>query len=152
MKIIIGIDVGASGGIAIMYPQKTVTHEKLGESEIVDILNELKAFSFIDNYELVAYIEEVGGFIGKAQPGSAMFKFGRNFGFWLGVLASCRIKTVLVRPQVWQKGLSGLQGIKGTERKKALKEHACRLYPDLKVTLANCDALLIAEYGARVEK
>jgi hypothetical protein len=152
MKIIIGIDVGASGGIAILGDGAVRTEDKLQESEIVDTLDSLCTVANMEGWELVAYIEEVGGFIGKAQPGSAMFKFGRNFGFWLGVLASCRIKTVLVKPQVWQKGLSGLQGIKGTERKKALKEHACRLYPDLKVTLANCDALLIAEYGARVEK
>jgi len=151
-KIILGIDPGANGGLAIMYPQKTVTHEKLSESEILDTLAAVSRACMIEDWDPVAYIEEVGGFIGKAQPGSAMFKFGRSFGFWLGVLASCRIKTVLVKPQVWQKGLSGLQGVKGVERKRALKEHACRLFPDMKVTLANCDALLIADYGKRIER
>jgi hypothetical protein len=151
-KIILGIDCGSSGGIAIIGDGAVRTEDKLQESEIVDTLNTLCTVANMEDFELVAYIEEVGGFIGKAQPGSAMFKFGRSFGFWLGVLASCRIKTVLVKPQAWQKGLSGLQGVKGAERKRALKEHACRLFPDMKVTLANCDALLIADYGKRIER
>jgi len=51
-----------------------------------------------------------------------------------------------VRPQVWQKGLSGLKGLVSSKRKGALKNHAKRLFPKLKVTLATADALLILNY------
>ncbi len=56
----------------------------------------------------------------------------------------------LVRPQVWQKGVKGLKPKMGyTDRKRVLKDNACRKYPDLKVTHAVADALLIADWGLR---
>jgi hypothetical protein len=99
----------------------------------------------------VAYIEQVGGFIGKPQPGSAMFKFGQNYGRWLGILETLEIRTVLVRPQVWQKTIGLGSTLKGPERKRALRDIAKRLYPQHGVTLANCDALLILEHAIQAE-
>lgn len=98
----------------------------------------------------VAYIEQVGGFIGKPQPGSAMFKFGQNFGYWLGLLAALEVRTVLVRPQTWQRGLAG-SSLKGPERKRALRDEAARRFAaaGVRVTLDNCDALLLLDYAQR---
>ncbi|HEV7926093.1 MAG TPA: hypothetical protein VGR14_12095, partial [Verrucomicrobiae bacterium] len=102
--------------------------------------------------EVIAIVEEVGGYIGKAQPGSTAFKFGRNFGFILGVLQTLGIRVELVRPQKWQKALS-LGSATGcaskTEWKNKLKASAQRLYPHLKPTLATADALLILDYARR---
>jgi hypothetical protein len=99
----------------------------------------------------VAYIEQVGGFIGKPQPGSAMFKFGQNYGRWLGILETLEIRTVLVRPQTWQKTIGLGSTLKGPDRKRALRDIAKRLYPSHNVTLANCDALLILEHAIQAE-
>jgi hypothetical protein len=99
----------------------------------------------------VAYIEQVGGFIGKPQPGSAMFKFGQNYGRWLGILETLEIRTVLVRPQTWQKTIGLGSTLKGPDRKRALRDIAKRLYPTHNVTLANCDALLILEHAIQAE-
>jgi hypothetical protein len=68
------------------------------EGDLVDLLRNLVAGA----KEAVAFVEEVGGYIGKAQPASSAFKFDRNFGFILGVLQTLGIRLELVRPQRWQ--------------------------------------------------
>lgn len=141
---IIGIDPGKSGAIAIIYPNgDSFAWNFDSEFDTLELLRDIKK----SENKLSCYMEEVGGFIGKKQPGSRMFSFGNNYGFLRGILMAEGISTELVRPQKWQKGLSGLSGLKDTQRKRALKEHACRLFPKLKPTLKTCDALLIARYG-----
>ena len=51
----------------------------------------------------------------------------------------------LVAPKRWQAGLH-LKGLKGSERKRALRDNAFRLYPDLKPTLKTADAILLCDY------
>jgi hypothetical protein len=70
------------------------------ERDQVELLRELVAGS-----EATAFVEQVGGYTGKGQPGSAMFKFGRSFGFTLGVLQTLGVRVELVQPQKWQKPL-----------------------------------------------
>ena len=121
---------------------------------------------------IVCYMEKVGGFIGMrtkyvvcpnckhsvmtktADPGSAMFKFGYGNGLLMGVLLSRKIPVELVTPQKWQKALSlGTKGgMPNTQWKNKLKAMAQRLYPDLKVTLNTCDALLILHYARLLHK
>lgn len=140
-KTIIGIDPGKSGAIAIIYPDGCIVTHKMDESEIVDILGRTKW----KEEDCACYLEQV-----HAMPGqgvTSMFSFGNSYGFTRGVLQALEIPTELVRPQVWQKGLGGLKGIQGTARKRLLKAHAARLFPDLKPTLKTCDALLIARWG-----
>lgn len=96
------------------------------------------------------FMEEVGGYIGRAQPGSAMFKFGRNTGFVIGVVMALGFRLEMVRPQKWQKNL-GLGTSAGcaskTEWKNKLKAEAQRKFPGAGVTLATADALLILDYA-----
>ncbi len=146
----IAIDPGLSGGVAYQrgpQPAQAVAMPAT-EGDLVDLLRSLTA----DANEAVAYVEEVGGYIGKAQPASSAFKFGRNFGFILGVLQTIGVRVELVRPQKWQKAL-GLGAASGcaskTEWKNKLKASAQRLYPNLKPTLATADALLILDYARR---
>src|SRR5690606_26138113 len=95
--------------------------------------------------------ELVGGYVGgKGNTGSSMFAFGDGYGYMRGLITAYHIPLHLVRPQTWQKGIPGLAGNEKPQRKRALKEHAGRLFPSLKgVTLKTCDALLIAEWGRR---
>ena len=69
-----------------------------------------------------------------------------NYGIWLGILASNNIRPIKITPQVWQKSYQPLHKIK-KDRKKELKKLATDMFPKLKVTYLNCDALLIAAYG-----
>ena len=136
---ILAVDPGVSGGFAIghggsvkLYPFKT-------ESEFLDLLDGRKFRT--------AVVEEVPPYVGRAIPGSSAFKLGYNYGFEVGVLRAKGIPVHLVRPQVWQKGLSGLGKLTGAPRKRMLKDNAIRLYPNLgKITLACADALLILHW------
>jgi hypothetical protein len=78
-----------------------------------------------------------------------MFRFGEGYGFVRAIPFAYRVRVELVRPQTWQAGIPGLAGKKGVERKRALKEHAARIFPDTKVTLSTCDALLIGDWARR---
>ena len=143
---IVAIDPGASGGIAWRTADGGVLCAKMPETE-GDTLLFMKRFN---PEAYTVYIEEVGGYIGKAQPGSAMFTFGRNTGFLIGVIMALGFRLEMVRPQVWQKRL----GI-GTSRtcasksewKNKLKAVAQRKFPTANVTLATSDALLILDYA-----
>jgi hypothetical protein len=81
---------------------------------------------------------------------SSLFKFGTNYGKWLGILASYKVPTTLVSPQKWMKYWKDKLNIElpkdKPERKRALKEIASH-YTDKKVTLYNADAILITMYG-----
>lgn len=146
--LIIGVDPGASGGFAEIWPDgKVCACPMFDEPDMVDYFKCLTEFNVP-----VAYVELVGGFVkGNPAPGYSMFNFGSGYGFIRGVLAALRIKTVLVRPQTWAKGVPGAAGLKGPDRKRALKEEAARLFPQIKVTLSTADALLIADYGRKHE-
>lgn len=148
-KELIAIDPGKSGGIAwkMAYGARAVPMPAT-EPDIAQKLKEI--YYHLDKPTVL--IEEVGGYIGRPQPGSAMFTFGRNFGFLLGVLTCLSARIVLVRPQKWQ-GFLGLGTSDGnrTKWKNKLKSKAQHLFPDLDVTLAISDALLLLEYGRKTE-
>jgi hypothetical protein len=90
-----------------------------------------------------AYIELVHS---SPQMGvKSAFTFGNGFGHLEMALTAAGIPFERVRPQVWQKALGCLT--KGD--KNVSKRRAQELFPQLKVTHATADALLIAEYGRR---
>jgi hypothetical protein len=146
---LIAIDPGKSGALAFSPNGVDVVTHPSDRTDPLEALSDAIAGA---EGPVVCYVEEVNGFIkGNPTPGSAMFSFGRNFGFWLGLLCALRVRTILVKPQAWQKGLPGLQGRKGPERKRALKDEAVRRFPQVKVTLGNADALLLLDYAKRSE-
>lgn len=154
-KLIIAIDPGAKGATAVRYPDgKTAVFPFISESEQRESVLNLEAYCRAEKCKGEATIEHVDGFCGNASPGSAMFNFGRNFGFHLGLLAGCGFSVELVRPSVWQKGFPKTAKIVDKakakrEHKAALKEIAARKFPEIKVTLANADALLILDWATR---
>ena len=137
--IIIGIDPGAKGGVAIFDEQedKMILH-KCPETpkEMAAIINTAK---LKDKYA-TCVIEKVHAFPTDAR--SSAFKFGCNFGKWLGILGAYDIPTIEVTPQVWMKPLQPLPKIK-RDRKNELKRIAINLFPDNKVTLSTADAALM---------
>jgi hypothetical protein len=155
LKTILAIDPGASGGLAVAHLGKVVCHAMPAtQGDLLDLIQSIKSAADIEGVALVCVLEEVNGFVGKAQPGSAMFKFGEHYGFIKGAVQALRIKLELVRPQAWQKGF-GLGtashcASKG-EWKNKLKAEAQRRFPHLKVTLKTADALLILEWVPRSE-
>jgi len=144
MKIL-AIDPGALGGLA--WNDDGGTHAIPMPETDGDLVDFLRAVRIgVDT----AWVEEVGGFIGHAQPGAAMFKFGFGAGVIRGALMAFGYRVELVRPQKWQKHFS--LGAKrdcrtNTEWKNKLKAEAQRKFPDLTVTLKTADALLILDYA-----
>lgn len=147
MKRIIGIDPGANGALAFITSDGLTVAWKTSNTAPKDAL--LDAISGVDLSDCIAYVELVGGYIpGRPQPASRAGVLMRNLGKWEGLLEGLGVRYQLVRPKQWQAGISGVSGVKEyTTRKRALRDEAIRRFPQIKVTLDNCDALLIADFG-----
>ena len=143
MKLTIAIDPGKSGGYAIAWNGlHTINLHTLDEDfEFVEHIQDLKDHP--DVTEIEAVIELVPPFAGKMIPSSTSFKLGTSYGFLQGVMRMAEIPFTLVRPQEWQKGLSGLTGLTSGKRKKALMNQAKQFFPNVKgLTLKTADAIL----------
>lgn len=146
---IISIDPGSSGSITVFQPTGEIISTKMPDTpkDVFDLLKEAK-----NNYSVTCYMEKVQGLPGMG--GSPMFNFGKGYGHLEMALLALEIQTVTIRPQEWQKTL-GI-GTKGktstTEWKNKLKAKAQQLFPSVKVTLWNADALLIGWYAQNLKK
>ncbi len=153
MKIIIGIDPGLNGGIAIFGD---ITENGAGCAAfktMMDTGNLLDGILTVKKpSEIKAFVEVPPVFFAGAQGGiSTQAKLHRNLGQYEGLLMGLGIPFETVTPQIWQRGLPGLAKLAGKDRKKALHNLATQRFPQLKPTLKTCDAILIAEYGKRKE-
>jgi len=148
VKRILAIDPGMSGGLAHYGPSGvTLDAMPATDADVRDLV--LDRLGVTD----VVYIEKVGGYAGgKGAPGSAMFNFGRNVGFLLGLIASTKTRLIEVPPQRWQKTLQcGVKATYGTGWKGHLKQIAQQRHPRLSITLKTADALLILEHALIAE-
>lgn len=152
-KLVIGVDPGKDGAIAYYGPHVKGLYKMPEEHELHNFLLHVRSEYTNEETEVVAYLEKVGGYVGAKQPGAAMFNFGRNYGFVLGTLQTMGIRTILVRPAEWQKGIPGLRkrgkAVEKKVRKRAICDEACRRWPMIKVPLYGADAVMISEWGMR---
>lgn len=142
--LICGIDPGASGGIACITDNGAWAY-KMPETphDLVEHLCSMKNLS--GDRSIVCYLEKVHAM--PKQGVTSTFKFGEGFGVIQGVLAALKFRLELVTPQKWQTAL----GCRTGGDKNVSKRKAQELFPDLRITHAIADALLIAEYGRRTE-
>lgn len=153
--IIIGIDPGKTGSIAVLtyeigkgfYIQEEVhdmpvIDKDYNEDGISDLLQ------YFSNKTHHVFIESV-----HAMPGQgvcSMFNFGKGFGIIRGILSAFKMTRTFVTPQAWKKEM--MEGIKD---KDAARSRAIQLFPHSSLKLCRkkdigrADALLIAEYGRR---
>ena len=138
----LGIDPGYSGCVVSLHRETGEVDGLINLSETPhDIAEFVRARSVsIDK----AYLEKVGAM--PRQGVSSTFKFGTSYGFCLGLLTSLLVPFEEVTPAKWQQAMKCRSG----GDKKITKAAAQRLFPRMKVTHKNADALLIAEYGRRV--
>ncbi len=150
MSVVIAIDPGVSGGVAVSAFGKTFCQPMPDtEGDRLALIRDLARSAEVEDVECVCVLEKVGGFVGKGQPGSSMFKFGAHYGFLTGVVQALGVRLVLVRPQTWQKGFglgTAASCANAREWKNKLKAEAQRRFPHLAVTLATADALLILDW------
>lgn len=151
-KIIIGIDPGKNGGIAVMNTSNNSVMVKKMPETPKDVIDLLKKFA---KQDVVCVLETVGGMPG--QGGKAMFTFGRGYGSLETALLLLEIKTYPITPQKWQKEFQlgttkSSGGFTTTQWKNILKAKAQQLFPKNKIFNWGADALLIAEFGFRTYK
>lgn len=160
--IFLGVDPGASGGLALVQDGSVLVGTwKIPETSI-ELWGLVKRIA--ESFEIRgAVLELVRGFVSnyKNEPGApirnmgaghTMFRFGMVFGRLQLALDAAGIFYHEVPPQQWQKGLDIPKRRKEEKQgawKNRLKEVAQHLYPNEKITLQNCDAILLAEYCLR---
>jgi hypothetical protein len=153
-SVVIAIDPGVAGGVAVRSTSGMVTCHPMPptQGDMIALIRSIKQAADVAGENCACVLELVGGFIGKAQPGAAMFKFGENYGFIKGTVQAFGIRLELVRPQIWQKSF-GLGTASNCASKSAwknkLKSEAQRRFPDLSITHKTADALLILEWHQR---
>jgi len=148
VRIFVGIDPGASGGIAALTADGGIALlAKLPATPrgILDMLEDAGAE--------FAIIEKVW-----ATPGmgvTSAFSFGGSYHGLLMALAAVRIPFDAVAAARWQKEMdcrqAGRKGLKGEKKDKNINlRRAQQLFPDRTITHATADALLLAEYCRRL--
>lgn len=145
-KTIIGIDPGTNGGIAWIQDGKPCV-EKMPETlqDLWELILSIKFPTRNTFDEPKAYIESVHS--SPQQGVKSAFTFGQGFGRLEMALTAAGIPFERVTPQKWQKALGCLtKGDKNVSKRKAQE-----LFPQLKITHATADAILIAEYGRRLQ-
>lgn len=154
-KIIIGIDPGEKGGIAVLDDAGRVidvTKMPATPQDILHYLNEQYKLAESEGCPIVCYMEKVGqGMPGQSSKATATF--ARHCGHLDMVLLALGIPTNTITPNVWEKSyqLGSSKGFSKTQWKNKLKAKAQQMFPKVKMTLAICDALLLAEYGRKIE-
>lgn len=144
MNILIGIDPGASGATVIKKGELIIfEHQKYSSKELTDNFR-IEIFG----WPRTVYIEQVSA---RPHDGVASaFKFGRAFQFVIDLAQFNCCTPIFVLPSTWQREFNlGGTYISRTARKNAHKVVAQKLFPSIKITHANADALLITEYGRR---
>lgn len=149
----LAIDPGKSGGFAFCCGDGEIRCHKMPDTE-GDVLDLLRSIRALGIERLV--IEDQTGVVGPGMKiaASAMFTFGRGFGFLLGAAMALGYRVEPVRPMKWQKALSlGTKKHAGgtTPWKNKLKGIAQQRFPHCVVTLSVADALLILDYATANE-
>lgn len=142
----LGLDPGKSGGLAVVDIHGNAIAWKMPETER-DISDLCEAVS---EYKPFAAIEKVHAM--PKQGVKSTFTFGHGYGGLRMALICNRIRFEEVTPRKWQADLGCPTAKKDepkTKHKNALKGKAQQWFPDLRVTLSTCDALLIAEWARR---
>ena len=142
-KTYVGIDPGKSGAIASFINGEMRVWKCPEDSDGMHSAFCQATWGILE-CEIEVLMEKVW-----ARPNNASraaFNYGVNYGQWLGIVSCYSIKMELILPANWMKFYGMKKGMEYQDRKRWLKAKAQELYPKLKVTLVNADAILIAHY------
>ena len=152
--IIIGIDPGLSGAIAILEDNKVLgifdmpvmaegkkNKRQLNSSQLVNIITD----NTDNTKEIAVIVEQVNAMPGQGV--TSMFNFGQTFGAIKGVCAALKLPIFFVRPSKWKKHFELINSSKDSSRTKVIE-----MYPSLSNQLSKkkdvnkSDAILIARF------
>ena len=125
MNLIIGIDPGVAGAIALVRGTGIVMHDmptvEVRGKRLVDVHGLARIISGLGASGLTgshAVLEHVQGV--QQSGATSAFSFGRSFGVVEGVLAGLGVPMTLVRPQAWTRDLA-VSRDKGEHRRAAMR-------------------------------
>ena len=152
--IVVGIDPGLSGAIAILENNKVLNifdmpvmaegkknKRQLNSAQLVRIIKD----STKPDDEIAVVVEQVNAMPGQGV--TSMFNFGQTFGAIKGVCAALELPIFFVRPSKWKKHFELINSSKDSSRTKAIE-----MYPLLSKDLAKkkefnkIDAILIERF------
>ena len=152
--IIVGIDPGLSGAIAILKDIRGLNifdmpvmaegkknKRQLNSAQLVNIIRE----NTNSSEEIIVVVEQVNAMPGQGV--TSMFNFGQTFGAIKGVCAALQLPIFFVRPSKWKKHFELIKASKDSSRTKTIE-----MYPHLSNQLSKkkdvnkSDAILIARY------
>ena len=147
-RVFIGIDPGKAGGFSFIYEDLYMA--KKTPNTVLEIAAELINIKDIaPDVSMYAIIEHVHSMPGQGVK--SVFTFGKGYGQWLGILATLKIPYIEVTPNKWMKHYGSMPKDK-KERKNHLKNLAQQRFPDIDITLATADAILICNYLRETNK
>ena len=152
--IIIGIDPGLSGAIAILENNEVKkileipvmsegkkNKRQLNNAQLVNLLKDnIKDFN-----DAAVVVEQVNAMPGQGV--TSMFNFGQTFGAIKGICAALGLPIYFVRPAKWKKHFDLIKSSKDASRTKVIE-----MYPLLSSQLSRkkdvnkSDAILIARF------
>ena len=152
--IIIGIDPGLSGAIAILENNEVKkileipvmsegkkNKRQLNSALLVNLLKE----NIQKDEDVTVVVEQVNAMPGQGV--TSMFNFGQTFGALKGICAALELPIFFVRPSKWKKHFELINSSKDASRTKAIE-----MYPKLSSQLSKkkdvnkSDAILIARF------
>ena len=152
--IVVGIDPGLSGAIAILENNKVLNifdmpvmaegkknKRQLNSAQLVSIIKD----GTKPESEIAVVVEQVNAMPGQGV--TSMFNFGQTFGAIKGVCAALELPIFFVRPSKWKKHFELINSSKDSSRTKVIE-----MYPSLSNQLAKkkdvnkSDAILIARF------
>ena len=152
--IIIGIDPGLSGGIAVLDNNKVLelfdmpvmadgkkNKKQLNSALLAKLIKENTS----NTNESAVIVEQVNAMPGQGV--TSMFNFGQTFGAIKGICATLELPIFFVRPSKWKKHFELINSSKDASRTKAIE-----MYPHLAEKLSKkkdvnkSDAILIARF------
>ena len=152
--LVIGIDPGLSGAIAILEDKKVLnildmpvmTEGKKNKRQInsAQLVNIIKK-NIHKTDEISVVVEQVNAMPGQGV--TSMFNFGQTFGAIKGVCAALELPIFFIRPSKWKKHFELINSSKDSSRTTAIE-----MYPSLSDKLSKkkdvnkSDAILIARY------
>jgi crossover junction endodeoxyribonuclease RuvC len=158
--IYIGIDPGLGGAVAIidgtnvkLFDVPTALTGK-GTKRDYLIANMAILLKYPSVYHQSFCVLEAVHSMPK-QGVASSFSFGRGLGIWEGILSAYDIPYAKVAPQTWKKAMLGDMP---RDNKDSSRIAATRLFPNASDMLARkkddgrAEALLMAEYGRRIQK
>ena len=156
INCVIGVDPGAAGGIAVYIPNQKTKAVKMPK-DITELLDFFLYYA--ENYKPIVFLEKLSvrpddiKADGDKPNMGKLYRVQRmiaNYEHLKAIIESAGVPYVLTHPMTWQSALNlRVRGVheEKADRKRRYCATAAKLYPEIKTTLWNADALLILHFG-----